>query len=153
MLEFKSTFSQALDNKVDNIIIEHKALQSVVGFLNNKNGGTLIIGIDDKMNVIGIEKDKFRENYDKFRRNFVQKVENLIGKSILDRINMELREYKYKKIFIVKCEARKKGSELVYLLSLKDKITKELYIRTEAKVVKLDGKELVDFVTEVNLEN
>ena len=78
LLEFKSTFSQALDNKVDNIIIEHKALQSVVGFLNNKNGGTLIIGIDDKMNVIGIEKDKFRENYDKFRRNFVQKVESFI---------------------------------------------------------------------------
>lgn len=147
-VEIKSTFSKPLEQSVPSEILEHKVLQSIVGFLNNKRGGTLIIGIDDKLNAIGIDQDKFGIDYDKFRRNFVQKIENLIGKSVLDRIKMDIEVYKGKDCFVAECEGRKEKSELVYLLSIKDKKTKELFLRTEGKVVKLEGKDLADFIIE-----
>ena len=144
-LELKSSFSKALENEVKSNILEHKVLQSIVGFLNIEQGGSLILGIDDNLNAIGIDKDKFGKDYDKYRRNFVQKIENLIGKSFLDRINMSIEKYQKKDVFLVQCKGRQNKNELAYLSSI-DKKTQDLYLRTEGKVVKLEGKEIADFL-------
>ena len=107
----------------------------------------MIIGIDDQLNPIGIDRDKFGDNYDKFRRNFVQKIENYIGKTILNRLSMDIEEYKGKDCFVVECEAHNGDeSTFTYVQSLKDKNVKEMFVRTEGKVVKLEGKDLADFI-------
>ena len=95
-VELKSTFSKPLEKHVDQKILEHTALKSVVGFLNNKKGGVLIIGIDDELNPIGIESDLNGTDHDKYKRNFVQKVQNLIGKTVLSRIDINIEKYKEK---------------------------------------------------------
>ena len=41
--------------------IEHAVLKTIAGFLNT-NGGTLIIGVDDKKEILGLENDKFKDD-------------------------------------------------------------------------------------------
>ena len=78
---------------------------------------------------------------------FVQKIENYIGKTILNRLSMDIEEYKGKDCFVVECEAHNGDeSTFTYVQSLKDKNVKEMFVRTEGKVVKLEGKDLADFI-------
>ena len=46
---------------------------------------------------------------------------------------------------LVKCDGRKKGMDLEYLQSIKDKNIQECFVRTEGAVIKLEGKDLIDF--------
>ena len=63
-LEFKSTFRTNLHTNEIDRKIEYSALKTMAGFINYK-GGTLLIGINDSKEIIGIEKDNFL-NSDKF---------------------------------------------------------------------------------------
>ena len=105
----------------------------------------LVNRIDDNLNPVGIESDLNGTDHDKYKRNFVQKVQNLISKTVLSRIDISIERYKEKNCLLVRCEGRKKGMDLEYLQSIKDKNVQECYVRTEAAVIKLEGKDLINF--------
>jgi hypothetical protein len=56
-LEFKSTFRWDLKENRTNRTLENVVMKSLAGFLNNKRGGTLLIGVADDGQVIGLEHD------------------------------------------------------------------------------------------------
>ena len=58
-VEFKSTLRFNLFSKKFDKEIEHASLKTIAAFLNS-SGGTLLIGIDDKKNVLGLDADNFR---------------------------------------------------------------------------------------------
>jgi hypothetical protein len=77
-LEFKSTLRWSLHaDKVDTRI-EHGTLKTIAAFLNT-DGGTILIGVEDNGNILGIDADRF-ENDDKFMLHFANLVNNRIGK-------------------------------------------------------------------------
>lgn len=60
-VEFKSTLRYNLFSKKFDKEIEHAVLKTIAGFLNT-NGGTLIIGVDDKKHILGLKNDKFNDD-------------------------------------------------------------------------------------------
>lgn len=59
--EFKSTLRYNLHTKKFGKEIEHAALKTIAAFLNSA-GGTLLIGVDDKKNILGLDHDQFKDD-------------------------------------------------------------------------------------------
>lgn len=60
-VEFKSTLRYNLFLKKFDKEIEHAVLKTIAGFLNT-NGGTLIVGVDDKKQILGLKNDNFKDD-------------------------------------------------------------------------------------------
>ena len=61
LIEFKSTLRYNLHSKKFGKEIEHAALKTIAAFLNS-DGGTLIVGVDDNKNIIGLKNDGFKDD-------------------------------------------------------------------------------------------
>ena len=57
LLEFKSSFRWDLEQDRVNRALETVILKTLAGYLNNSLGGTLLIGVADNGEIIGLEKD------------------------------------------------------------------------------------------------
>ena len=57
LLEFKSTFRWDMEQSRTNRLLEGVVLKSLAGFLNSHHGGTLLIGVADNGEIIGLEND------------------------------------------------------------------------------------------------
>ena len=57
-VEFKSSLRRALDPNVPDAVIEHAALKTVAAFLNT-DGGTLLVGVADDGQPLGLAHDAF----------------------------------------------------------------------------------------------
>ena len=137
--EFKSTLRTNLYTMQSDKRIEHSVLKTISAFLNSE-GGTLFIGIDDKGEFLGIEKDNF-PNEDKFSLHFSNLIKEKIGKKFMPLIDYEIIEIDKKKIMIVRC---KKSNKPVFL---KDESGSEVfYARIGPGSVKIEGSELVDYI-------
>ena len=60
-VEFKSTLRYNLHTNKFDKNIEHAALKTIAAFLNSA-GGTLLVGVGDHKNLLGLEKDKFKDD-------------------------------------------------------------------------------------------
>lgn len=60
-VEFKSTLRYNLHTKKFGKEIENASLKTLAAFLNS-SGGTLILGVDDNKNILGLEKDQFKDD-------------------------------------------------------------------------------------------
>jgi len=61
LVEFKSSLRYNLHTKKFDKNIEHACLKSIAAFLNT-SGGTLIVCVDDKKNLLGLKEDGFRDD-------------------------------------------------------------------------------------------
>ena len=57
LLEFKSSFRWDLEQDRVNRTLETVVLKTLAGYLNNSLGGTLLIGVTDSGEIIGLAKD------------------------------------------------------------------------------------------------
>jgi hypothetical protein len=69
--------------------IQEEIIKAIVAFLNS-NGGTLIVGVDDNKNLIGIENDYQRLSKKKDWDGWVLELRNLLDKYIDDSIISQL---------------------------------------------------------------
>jgi hypothetical protein len=83
-LEFKSTLRWNLHTNCEDQKMEHSVLKSIVAFLNT-DGGTLLVGVDDKGEPLGIKADKF-PNEDKYLLHFTNLINSRIGKEYINNI-------------------------------------------------------------------
>jgi len=138
ILEFKSTLRTNLFTKEKDSKIEHSVLKTIAAFLNS-GGGTLIIGVSDKKNVLGIEKDNFPDN-DKFTLHFTNLFKKRIGKKYLPLINFDIIPIKKRNILKINCLKSKKP------IFLKIGEDEEFYIRAGPSSAKLSGSNLVEYI-------
>ena len=136
-VEFKSTLRWNLHAKRIDKGVEHSALKTIVAFLN-KEGGTLLVGIGDDGNVLGIEPDRF-PNEDKYLLHFSNLVNDKIGKQHSDYIRWGLREIQDKFILRVDCDPSPNP------VFLKAKDGEEFYIRTGPSSVQLSAREVLEY--------
>ncbi|RLD03505.1 MAG: BREX system Lon protease-like protein BrxL [Chloroflexota bacterium] len=136
-VEFKSTLRWNLHAKRIDKGVEHSALKTIVAFLN-KEGGTLLVGIGDDGNVLGIEPDRF-PNEDKYLLHFSNLVNDKIGKQHSDYIRWGLREIQDKFILRVDCAPSPNP------VFLKAKDGEEFYIRTGPSSVQLSAREVLEY--------
>lgn len=100
-LEFKSSLRWNIKAGRNDTAMEHSVLKTIVAFLNGE-GGTLLVGVEDNGNILGIEIDKF-PNDDKFLLHFSSIVNDRIGKHFVEQIRADLKSIQGKKILRVDC--------------------------------------------------
>jgi hypothetical protein len=137
-VEFKESFSLDVRKGTKENYIEDSALKNLVAFLNTE-GGTLLIGISDTGELVGISKevDKFYKNNDKFLLHFKNKIKQRIGEQYYTFIDQRLVSASGSDILMIKCG---KASNPCYLDG------KDFYVRTNPATDKLEGPKLVEYV-------
>jgi hypothetical protein len=99
--EFKSTIRMNLFSKKPGKEIELAWLKSVVGFCNTK-GGTILIGVNDDGEILGLDADLF-QNDDKCLLHVQSLLKDHIGMEFTKYINYRLHSFGNKKFLAVHC--------------------------------------------------
>ena len=113
-VEYKSTFQWDVVHEKKNTALQKPCLKTIAAFLNTK-GGTLVIGVNDDKEVLGLEEDLklTRGTIDQFERTFRQVMDNTIGASFAPYCNIRFIESQNnKQVCIVEVERSKEPSFL-----------------------------------------
>ena len=137
-LEFKSTVRMNLKSGKIGKEIELAWLKGATAFMNT-DGGTLLIGVGDDGEILGVEPDQF-ENEDKCRLHLKNLVNRHIGAEHSTSIRFEVGEVEGKTLAVVQCE---RSRDPVFLRAK----NKELfYIRSGPSSVELTSREVLEYV-------
>lgn len=136
-VEFKSALRTNLFTKEHDKRIEHSVLKTIVAFLNT-GGGTLLIGVSDEGEILGVEHDGFK-TFDKFSLHLTNLVEKHIGKAGVSDIGIESIDIDGKLVVRVICG---KSKSLVFM---NFNGNEEFYVRFGPSSIKLSGSKLVEF--------
>jgi schlafen family protein len=137
-LEFKSTMRWNLKSGKAAKEIELAALKTVVAFLNSE-GGTLLIGVDDGGDILGVAADNFA-NEDKYLLHFNNLVKQHIGLEYSRFISFFLKPLAGKKIMVVVCRPAEQP------VFLKHKNEEDFYVRVGPGSRKLPTKQALDYI-------
>lgn len=137
-IEFKSTlrtnvYTGQIDSK-----IEHAAIRTVAAYLNS-GGGILLLGVDDKGEIIGLEKDNF-QSADKMLVHFTNLLKHKIGNEYSSLIEMETFLVDEKTVLKVECRQSDKP------VFVKTEGEEEFFIRNGPASMKLSGSSLVNYI-------
>src|SRR3989344_2345226 len=136
-LEFKSSIRTNLHTNSIDKNIENALLKTIVAYLNTE-GGTLIAGVSDKGDILGLEKDSF-SNHDKLKLHFNNMLKDNIGAHFMHLINYELFEVDGKNVLKIECSPSDKR------VFLKEGNLEEFYMRNGPSTMKLSGNSLIDY--------
>jgi len=138
-LEFKSTLRWDLDKDKKEDHITNACMKTIAAFMNT-NGGKLVIGISDKGECVGIDKDRLKTN-DKFLLFLTNSIKNSIGIEALESVNFNIYEIDQHKICIVEC---KKADKLMYCKK-KGEENFHAYIRTGPETIILQPNKFEEY--------
>ena len=147
VLEFKSSLrtpvgpSRSGDAKTPTElkkVLEQEVLKTLAAFLNTR-GGTLVIGVDDSKEIVGIEVDypSTKGSADGWRRVF----DNLISQHIpeaLGSLDLQLAPYRGRTVAIIRCRVRGQPTWL----------DDELFVRRTASTERLRTKQAWEWLQE-----
>ena len=136
--EFKSTLRVNLHTAQKDPRMEHAVLKTISGFLNSKEGGTLVIGVADNGEALGLEHDGF-ENEDKMDLHLCNLIKSQLGPTSMLNIIPKFEDYQGKRILMVQCKPSKVP---VYLKQGNDE---EFYIRSGASSTRLTASQMMDY--------
>lgn len=101
VVEFKSTLRINLHTRQKDARMELSCLETIAGFLNG-HGGTLIIGVQDDGEPVGIEADQF-PNEDKMYLHLVNLIKDKISPQYMMYIHPKFEDYQGKRVMVVEC--------------------------------------------------
>lgn len=137
-VEFKSTMRYNLYTKKFDKEIEHAVLKTIAGFLNT-NGGTLIIGVDDKKGILGLDNDKFKDD-DHMLLHLTQIIQEKINTEHSRFIQGNIEHSNGNKILRVDL---KPASTPAYVAHNNEEF---LYVRTGPSTSALKASEIFNFI-------
>ena len=136
--EFKSTLRWNLKANKKDPRITHAVLKTLAAFLNSE-GGTLIVGVADDSEIIGLKEDRF-ENEDKLLLYLTNVIKSKLGTLHLDNIHFQTETINGKSILRVDV---KPSSTPCYLIEEK---FDHFYIRTGPSTTDLRLSKVYDFI-------
>ncbi|MDF1583278.1 MAG: ATP-binding protein [Methyloprofundus sp.] len=143
LLEFKSSFRWDLEQDRVNRALENVILKTLAGYLNSSHGGTLLIGVADNGEIIGLEKD-----YQSLKRPDQDGYEQAIITAISTHLGADLCQF-VKVLFHVVED--KHVCRLIVLASPRPVFftqnnTPKFYLRTGGGTRDLNIQEAVEFI-------
>jgi len=105
----------------------------------NTDGGTLIVGVSDKGEILGLEKDAFVSD-DKLRLHLNNLIKDNIGAQFMHLVHYDLFDIDGKKALKVECSPSNKR------FFLKENGQEEFYMRNGPSTMKLTGNSLIDYI-------
>ena len=137
-IEFKSTLRINLHTREKDPKIELAVLKTVAAFLN-MNGGTLVIGVADDGDPVGIEADNFPDE-DRMNLHLVNLIKERIGASSMLYISPRFDDYQDARVMVVECLPAKSP------IFVKDGAVEKFYVRTGAATSELTASQTQEFV-------
>jgi hypothetical protein len=108
-LEFKSTLRFDLETRTKNSALEGAVAKAVAGLLNAE-GGTLLIGVNDQGEIVGIEMDfqtlHKRPNLDGWQLALSEALIKHLGHDAAGCVGVSLAEEEGKLVAVLRCPAR-----------------------------------------------
>lgn len=137
-VEFKSTLRVNLHTGQPDEKIHLSALKTIGAFLNAK-GGTLLIGVADSGEVIGLDADGFL-NEDKMSLHLVNLVKDRIGDVFLPYVHLRFEDQDEKRVLVVRSE---KGPKPAFV---KDGNQLRFFVRGGNATTELAGASVTEYV-------
>lgn len=137
-IEFKGTLRTNLHTGEKDVRMEMGILKTIAAFLNS-HGGTLVVGVMDDGNPIGVEADKF-ENDDKMLLHLDNMIKERVGAQHALNIQPRFADYQGNKVLVVEC---KPGKSAVFV---KDGNEERFFVRGGASTLMLSGSETQEFI-------
>jgi hypothetical protein len=143
LTEFKSSARWDQREQRTNKSLEQVIVKTIASFLNAK-GGTLLIGVDDDAQVIGLEADYAtlgkRPDRDGYQQFLVQLVSNALGKGACVDLAISFHPVQGKEICLVRASAARSP---VYL---DEQGQSKLFVRVGNTSQELTGRHAVEYV-------
>ena len=147
VVEFKSTLRVDVRTGKPEKFIQHSVIKTLAAFLNSQ-GGTLLIGVDDNKNVIGLENDFSSFSKPDKLDEFQKFLDNLLGNSIGNRfhryLEVDFPGIGEKVICVIRIKT--KSGEPVYITN--DGGQEVFYIRRLASTIDLKPSEAFKYMQE-----
>lgn len=146
-LEFKSTIRTNLETNEIDKRMENAMLKSIAAFLNSE-GGTLLVGVKDDGNILGVDIECF-DNRDKMNLHISNLISSRIGDEFIPFI--KLREMNFGKKengadkIVIRFDCEPTLSP-VFLKNPKDKSDEIFYVRSGPSTIELTGSELLKYI-------
>lgn len=143
-LELKSTMQcNVLTGKRDKNLEEALA-KTLCGFMNAE-GGTLIIGVDDQGNALGLANDfptLRKEDEGEFELALTDIVKQYLGLTYREYLDLSFENYGGGRICVIQVE---RSPEPVFLVSGQER---EFYVRVSSSTRSLQARETLEYVKE-----
>lgn len=142
-LEFKSSLRFDRKEGGVNKALEKVVMKTLAGFLNSKKGGTLLIGVDDQGQPIGLEGDYnslSKKDRDGFELHLVQLIDRDLGESASSFLTVTFHQMDGKDICQITVEP---SDHPVYVKEGQDDV---FYLRTGNATKPLPVSEVVKYV-------
>lgn len=148
-VEYKSSLRYDYREQKENKILENVILKSISAFANAK-GGTLLIGVDDDMNILGLENDFStlkKQTADYFELHLNRLITNQFGISFVnEHLLIYFEEFENKTICIVQINPASSPT----FLKLKEKnggLVEKFYVRSGNSSHQISSlKEIQDYI-------
>lgn len=151
-LEFKSTFRWDIAESRINRSLETVVIKAIAGFLNSPKGGTLLIGVADNGDILGLEKD-----YQTLKKMDQDGFEQAIMTAISTHLGADVCSFIHVLFYVI---AEKQVCRLIVSPSTRPVFIDQgnapkFYVRTGAATRDLNIQEAVSYIFErwKNLSN
>jgi hypothetical protein len=146
-VEFKSTLRVNLHTGMPDEKMEMACIKTIAGYMNTKSG-TLLIGVSDIKNVLGLETDlksfgNKPDPLDEFQKHLDNLIENYLGNSAYSLITLTFPELNGIQICRLDVQFSKKGP--VYVKN-RTKKTEDFFIRRAASTISLNPSEMIGYI-------
>jgi hypothetical protein len=138
-VEFKSTLRTNLQTGQPDDRMQVGVLKTIAAFLN-AGGGTLMIGVSDEGQALGLKADGF-SNEDKMSLHLVNLIRDRIGELFLPYVHPEFVEHDGETILSVRCE---RGPKAAFV---KDGNVQKFFVRAANATAELAGTSMLEYTT------
>ena len=139
-VEFKSTLRVNLHTGERDPKMELAALKTIAGFLNSR-GGTLVIGVSDDGETLGIEADGFASE-DKMHLHLVNLLKDRMGAQHSLYVHPRFEDRDGSRVLVVQCWA---ANSAVFI---RDGDLERFYVRTGAATTELNARQAQEYATQ-----
>ena len=144
LLEFKSTLRWDIQQNKVNKALEIVILKTLSGFMNS-GGGTLLIGVSDELEVLGLEDDYKtlkKKNRDGFELTLMTLVSNNLGTDLCRQVHTLFHEIDGKDV----CHIIISGAPRPVYLKHENKL--KLFVRAGGSTRDLNLQEAVEYISD-----
>lgn len=137
-VEYKSTLRTNLHTGQRDARMELAVLKTLAGFLNT-SGGTLVVGVADDGEPLGLGADGF-ENEDKMALHFVNIVKSRLGVGALTNLHPHFEDLRERRVMVVRCRSAPTP------VFVKDGDTERFYVRTGPSTTELSASQTQSYL-------
>lgn len=145
-VEFKSTLRWNIRAQKIDASMELAILKSIAGFMNSR-GGTLLVGINDKGEIHGLDDDRFQDE-DKLQLHFWNRVRDCIGSEHSALVRAVLEKIDGKNILRVDCRPSRRPVYVRWRQSGGEAEMSLFFVRTGPKTESLDIRQAVQYIAD-----